>query len=89
MISFIQKDWKSHKIRVCAETAGMLISLIVALIIMVTTPLPPMILCYVLWEVASVLLLSAAVSRGSLGFSILYSGFLVVDGIGLTRTLLV
>jgi len=87
MISFIQRDWKTHKVRLCAETLGMAISLLVALIIMVTTPLPPMLLCYVLWELASALLLGSAMSRGSVGFSFLYAGFLVIDCIGLIRTL--
>jgi hypothetical protein len=86
MISFIQNDWHSHKIRLGAEALGMCISLGVALIIMVTTPLPPMILCYVLWELASALLVSASYSRGSLGLTALYSGFLVIDLIGLIRT---
>lgn len=88
MISFIQRDWKAHKVRLCAETLGMAISLLVALIIMVTTPFPPMLLCYLLWELASALLLGSAMSRGSVGFSFLYGGFLVIDLIGLIRTLL-
>lgn len=89
MIHFIQRDWKAHKVRLCAETLGMTVSLLVALIIMVTTPFPPMLLCYVLWELASALLLGSAMSRGSVGFSCLYGGFLVIDLIGLIRTVLV
>jgi len=85
---FIHNDWKAHKVRLCAETAGMMISLVVALILMATTPHPPMLLCYVLWETASVVLLGSAMSRGSVGFSCLYAGFLVIDCIGLIRTVL-
>ena len=88
MISFIQNDWRSHKIRLCAETLGMAVSLGVAVIIMLTTPLPPMMLCYLLWELASALLLGSAMSRGSVGFSFLYGGFLVIDFVGLIRTVL-
>ena len=65
----------------------MAISLVVALMMMMTTPFPPMILCYLLWELASMLLLGAAMSRGSVGFSVLYTGFLVIDFVGLLRTL--
>jgi len=83
---FIKTDYESHKLRLGAEALGMLISLGVALIIMVTTPHPPMLLCYVLWELASLLLLSASYSRGSLGLTVLYSGFLVIDFVGLVRT---
>lgn len=89
MISFIQNDWKAHKVRLCAETLGMSISLVVAVIIMLTTPWPPMLLCYLLWELASALLLGSAMSRGSVGFSFLYAGFLVIDFVGLIRTVLV
>lgn len=67
----------------------MVISLVVALLIMVTTPFPPMLLCYLLWETASALLLGAAISRGSVGFSFLYAGFLVIDTAGLIRTIIV
>ena len=88
VIPFIQSDWQAHKVRLCAETLGMSISLMVALIIMMTTPFPPMILCYLLWELASALLLGSAISRGSVGFSFLYAGFLVIDCVGLLRTLL-
>lgn len=88
-MSFIQHDWRTHKVRLCAETLGMAISLVVALIIMMTTPFPPMLLCYLLWEFASALLLGASISRGSVGFSFLYAGFLVIDFVGLLRTLLI
>jgi hypothetical protein len=85
-VNFIKTDYESHRLRLGAEALGMLISLGVALIIMVTTPWPPMLLCYVLWEIASALLVSASYSRGSLGLTALYSGFLVIDFVGLVRT---
>ncbi len=66
----------------------MAISILVAIIIMLTTPHPPMIVCYVLWELASALLMSASYSRGSVGFTALYAAFLVIDCAGLIRTLL-
>lgn len=85
---FIAADWRAHKYRVCAEVTGMLLSLLVAIVIAFTTPNPPLLLCYVLWEMASMLLVSAAVSRRSLGLTVLYGGFLVIDCIGLIRTVL-
>ena len=88
MIDFIKADWQGHPKRLVAEVLGMSLSLLVALIIMVTTPVPPMLLCYLLWEAASLLLVSASISRGSLGFSLLYGGFLLIDFVGLVRTLL-
>jgi len=85
---FIKSDYESHRVRLGAEALGMLISLAVALIIMVTTPAPPLLLCYILWECASALLVAASYSRGSLGLTALYSGFLVIDFVGLVRTVL-
>lgn len=87
-LNFIKTDYESHKLRLGAEALGMVISLAVAIIIMVTTPAPPLVLCYVLWELASALLVTASYSRGSLGLTALYSGFLVIDFVGLVRTLL-
>jgi hypothetical protein len=85
---FIAADWRAHKVRVCAEVTGMMLSLLVAMVIAFTTPNPPLLLCYILWEIASMLLVSAAVSRRSLGLTVLYAGFLVIDCIGLIRTVL-
>jgi hypothetical protein len=85
---FIRQDYHSHPLRLTAEVLGMAISLGVAVIIMMTTPVPPMLICYILWEVASLLLVSASYSRGSLGLTTLYAGFLCIDAIGLIRTVL-
>lgn len=87
-LDFIKTDWKSHKLRLCAEATGTCISLGATILIALTTPFPPMLLCYVCWEIASALLVSASYSRGSFGLVALYSGFLVIDAIGLIRTIL-
>jgi hypothetical protein len=87
IVSWIRGDWNSHPVRMCAEILGMVLSLFVALLIAWTTPYPPMLWCYILWNTASLCLVSAAVSRGSLGLTLLYGGFLVVDTVGLWRTL--
>jgi hypothetical protein len=87
-VEFIKKDYATHPLRLLVESLGMGISLGATMLIAATTPFPPMLLCYVLWEIASALLLSASYSRGSTGLVALYSGFLVIDAIGLARTLL-
>jgi len=87
-IDFIKSDYRSHPLRLCVEALGMGISLGVSGLIALTTPVPPMVLCYVLWEIGSALLVSASYSRGSTGLVALYGGFLVIDAIGLVRTLL-
>lgn len=87
-MQFIMNDYKSHKVRMVAEAAGMLLSIGVAVVLALTTPHPPMLLCYSLWLLASGLLVTTSYSRGSVGLSILYGSFLVVDSIGALRTLL-
>ena len=88
-LDFIRADYHSHKFRLCAEVLGMVISLFVAILIAWTTPHPPMLYCYILWMFASVLLVGASLSRHSTGFVVLYGSFLVIDGIGLLRTILI
>jgi len=87
-IRFIQADWHSHKIRFFAEVLGMVLSISVAVVLALTTPAPPMLLCYTLWLMASGLLVSTSYHRGSVGFTLLYGLFLIVDSIGFFRTLL-
>jgi len=88
-LEFIKTDYTSHPVRHVAEVIGMLIGLAVAVVIAVTTPAPPLLGCYILWNVASVLLLCASYSRGSFGLMALYGGFLIIDSVGLIRTLMV
>ena len=86
---FIQRDFTSHRWRHVAEVLGALLSLVAAITIAIYTPVPPLIFCYTLWNMASLLLAGASYSRGSFGLFALYSGFLVIDTVGLIRTLLV
>jgi hypothetical protein len=85
-LDFIKKDRDSHPVRYMAEVIGMVLGLGDSVILAMTTPNPPLLLCYIIWEVASVLLVCAAYSRGSLGFTALYAGFFVIDLFGLLRT---
>jgi hypothetical protein len=85
---FIKADYESHKLRLCAEGLGLLVSVAVGILLAWTTPHPPMLVCYSLWLLASVLLVSTSWHRGSFGLTALYGSFLVIDGIGFIRTLL-
>jgi len=82
----IRKDWHSHKLRFLAEVLGTSVTLSASIILALTTPVPPMLLLYCLWNLASLLLLFASYSRGSLGLTLLFAGFLVIDSVGLYRT---
>jgi hypothetical protein len=85
--SWVRRDAQQNPVRFACEVLGMLITLSASLILALTTPLPPMLLLYGLWNCANVLLLYISYSRGSLGLTVLFSGFLVVDLIGLWRTI--
>jgi len=84
---YIRADYQAHKVRMVAECLGMVISVGVALLLALTTPYPPMLLAYLGWNLASTLLLLCAWHRGSVGLMVLYGMFLVIDTMGLIRTL--
>ena len=88
-LEYIKTDYHSHRIRFAGEMIGMALSIGVSLILAITTPYPPMIICYIGWLIAAVLLAGASYSRGSVGLAVLYACFMVIDGIGFVRTLLV
>lgn len=88
IITFIRDDYRTCWWRATLETIGMLLGAIVAVTLAVTTPHPPMLLCYSLWVMASLVLATATWHRGSFGLTASYATFFVVDSIGLIRTLI-
>lgn len=85
---FIIADWQSHKLRLSVEAMGMALSIAIGCVLAYTTPHPPMIVCYIGWDLASFMLMCASYSRGSVGLTALYGAFLVIDTIGLVRTVI-
>ena len=49
---------------------------------------PPMFYAYIFFIIASILLMGAALSRKSFGFTLMYIIYLGIDGIGFLKTLL-
>jgi hypothetical protein len=86
-VQFIQNDWRSHKLRLAAEACGMALSIAVGILLAMTTPYPPMVTCYIGWNIASFTLMLASASRGSVGLTALYGSFLLIDSVGLYRSL--
>lgn len=82
----VRVDFETHPVRLVLEVLGMILSIAVAVMMMLTTPNPPMLVCYLGWNIASGFLLFGALSRHSVGFSVLYALFLCIDSIGLYRT---
>ena len=80
---FIIKDFKSHPYRFCLEASGMLMNFVACIIMAMLSPTPPMATVYVFFLIASILLLTSALSRRSTGFTVMYIGFLIIDSVGL------
>ena len=88
ILKWIIEDYKSKPIRFVTEVSGMIFNLMAALILMWYSPNPPMFWAYIFFLLASVLLMSAAFSRKSFGFTFMYIVYLAIDGIGFLKTLL-
>lgn len=84
---FIVRDLKDNPVRFALESIGMFINFTACIIMAMYAPTPPMVTVYLFFLVASVLLLISALTRGSTGFTIMYIGFIIIDGIGLYNSL--
>lgn len=87
VVNWIQEDYQSNKIRFIAEVTGMISNLMASLILMWFSPNPPMFWAYIFFLIATTLLMGAAISRKSFGFTIMYVAYLAIDGIGFIKTL--
>lgn len=87
IIEFVRADFQSNWWRATLEVVGMTASIVTALMIAATTPNPPMLLCYTTWMLASSTLCISSWHRGSIGLTTTYAAFLIIDGVGLLRTL--
>jgi len=86
-IEWIAEDYRSNPVRFCVEVTGMIANFIASLILMWYSPNPPMFIAYIFFITASILLMSAAFSRKSFGFTFMYLGYVVIDFIGFVKTL--
>lgn len=87
MIDYIYKDFQSHALRASLEVLGMLIGVGMSILLAITTPYPPMLYAYIGWLISAALLGLCSWHRGSFGLSTTYACYLVIDGIGLARTI--
>lgn len=87
MIDYIYKDFQSHALRASLEVIGMLIGVGMSILLAVTTPYPPMLYAYIGWLISAALLGLCSWHRGSFGLATTYACYLVIDGIGLARTI--
>lgn len=87
VIEWIAEDYRSNPMRFCVEVTGMLANFTASLILMWYSPNPPMFWAYIFFITASILLMSAAFSRKSFGFTFMYLGYIIVDTIGFIKTI--
>ena len=88
VLGWISEDYKSNPQRFLCEVVGMISNLIASIILMWYSPIPPMFYAYIFFIIASILLMGAALSRKSFGFTLMYIIYLGIDGIGFLKTLL-
>ena len=86
-LEWIADDFRSNPVRFCVEVAGMIANLMASIILMLYSPIPPMFWAYIFFLTASVLLMSAAFSRKSFGFTVMYLAYIIIDLIGFLKTL--
>lgn len=80
-------DLRSHPIRGMSECVGMLLAVGTSLLVASTTPTPPMVVVYMGWLSSGLLLGGGALHRKSLGLTITYGLYILIDVIGFIRTI--
>ncbi len=87
IVSFVRHDWHSHRIRFVLEVCGVTCNVIASILLAVTAQDPWLAHVYTLFLIASSILIYTSYLRGSTGFVVLYTVFIVIDTIGLSNTL--
>jgi len=88
VLGWIKEDFYLNPLRFTCEVVGMISNLIASIILMIYSPTPPMFWAYIFFIMASVLLLGAAYSRRSFGFTVMYLIYIGIDGVGFLKTLI-
>jgi|TARA_B110000467_G_scaffold164915_1_gene196629 hypothetical protein len=86
--NYIQKDWKSNRLRLIFECIAMICNIGSATTLAVTVHNPNMFVVYSLFLTASIILIFCSYSRKSFGFILLYILFVLIDSSGLIRLLI-
>ena len=87
-LSWIVEDFQKNRTRFIVEIIGMCSNLMASLILMWYSPNPPMFAAYIFFLIASALLMTCALSRKSVGITLMYLLYLGIDGVGFIKTLL-
>ena len=82
VIGWVREDLGKNPYRFLCEAIGMSTNFAACIWMALTSPTPPMFNIYILFLIATFFLLGCAISRGSTFFTLMYVGFLIIDGIG-------
>ena len=87
LIRFLKEDLKRNKTRFFLEFIGIVLGIGATTVMAITMPNPNLLIAYSMWEVSALCLIYGAISRGSVGLTLLYGLYFTIDGIGLLRYL--
>ena len=88
VLQYIKHDWKSHRIRFCAEVFAWSCSVVSAIIFAITVPNIPVVPLYSIFIAGCMASAWACWTRRSFGLLANSTFIVIIDGIGLIRYLL-
>jgi hypothetical protein len=83
--AYVQHDWKSNRVRFCAEVAAWACSVISAVMFAATVPTIPVVPLYTIFITGCVCSAWACYTRKSFGLLANSVALIIIDGIGLIR----
>ena len=83
--AYVQHDWRSNRVRFCAEVTAWACSVISAIMFAVTVPTIPVVPLYTIFITGCVCSAWACYTRQSFGLLANSVFLIVIDGIGLIR----
>jgi hypothetical protein len=83
--AYVQHDWKSNRVRFCAEVAAWACSVISAIMFAATVPNIPVVPLYTIFITGCVCSAWACYTRKSFGLLANSVALIIIDGIGLIR----
>lgn len=87
IIKFFKEDIKNNPKRFIAEFLGLVMGIGATTVLAYTMPDPNLLVAYIMWEVSALCLIYGGVSRGSVGLTLLYVLYFLIDAIGLYKLL--
>jgi hypothetical protein len=87
--AYVQNDWRSNRVRFCAEVTAWACSVISAIMFAVTVPTIPVVPLYTIFITGCVCSAWACYTRKSFGLLANSVALIIIDGIGLIRYFIV